>query len=203
MTDSDGRAVSFVKPRFILEIEGDDLLLTGGSDREHRTQLFGWQSDQFRFHGLAPCPRLTFPIFARLRSDKDLDSGGARLEQIIKSPVLPALDRPAQAKPEILRREVYAKAEAVRKLVVVRQTAESSVPYLVYWTDFSPKRKDPLKVNSAFAFTETRAQALAQGLLAENVTKGFMRVDPGAPPPEPVPEKPAKAKKSAKKAEEP
>src|SRR5882672_3590179 len=42
MTDSDGRAVSFVKPSYILEVEGDDLLLTGGGERENRTQLFGW-----------------------------------------------------------------------------------------------------------------------------------------------------------------
>src|SRR6266567_3776893 len=182
MTDSDGRAVSFVKPRYILEIEGDDLLLTAGGERENRTQLFGWNSERFSFMGLVPCPRLMFPIFARLRLDKDLESGGARLEQIIKNPALPTRDKSAPAKPEVLRREVYTKAEAVRKLVVVRQSAENCVPYLVYWTDFSPKRKDPLKVSSAFAFTETRANALAEKLIAENVTKGFLRTDGSSKP---------------------
>ena len=203
MTDSDGRAVSFVKPRYIMEIEGDDLLLTASAEREYRTQLFGWDSKSFRFLGLTPCPRLTFPIFARLRSDKDLDSGGARLEQIVKTPTLPSLDKIAAAKPEVLRREVYCKAEAVRKLIIVRQSGENIVPYLVYWTDFSAKRKDPLKVSSAFAFTETRANALAEQLIAENVTKGFVRADgsapaaPAAPSVEPA-EKPAKAKKAKK-----
>jgi hypothetical protein len=175
MTDSDGRAVSFVKPRYILELEGDDLLLTSGSDRENRTQLFAWDSDRFHFLGLTPCPRLTFPIFARLRSDKDLTSGGARFEQIVKNPLLPSLEKAAPAKPQVLRREVYTKAEAVRKLVVVRQSLENAVPFLVYWTDFSAKRKEPLKVSSAFAFTESRATALAEKLIAENVTKGFVR----------------------------
>ena len=206
MTDSDGRAVSFVKPRYVLEIEGDDLLLTGGAERENRTQLFGWDSDRFRFMGLTPCPRLTFPIFSRLRSDKDLESGGARLEQIVKNPSLPSLEKREASKPELLRREVYMKAEAVRKLVIVRQTLEMAVPYLVYWTDYSAKRKDPLKVSSAFAFTETRAQALAEQLIAENVTKGFVRADGGAPAPvvpapeaaEKAAEKPAKARKSKK-----
>jgi len=213
MTDSDGRAVSFVKPRYILEIEGDDLLLTAGGERENRTQLFGWNSERFSFMGLVPCPRLMFPIFARLRPDKDLESGGARLEQIIKNPVLPAREKSAPAKPEVLRREVYTKAEAVRKLVVVRQSAENCVPYLVYWTDFSPKRKEPLKVSSAFGFTEARAQALAEKLIAENITKGFQRADGNAtaPPlanpdnpetekagPTAEPAKPSRPKKSRK-----
>ncbi len=213
MTDSDGRAVSFVKPRYILEIEGDDLLLTAGGERENRTQLFGWNSERFSFMGLVPCPRLMFPIFARLRPDKDLESGGARLEQIIKNPVLPTSEESAPAKPEVLRREVYTKAEAVRKLVVVRQSAENCVPYLVYWTDFSPKRKDPLKVSSAFGFTEARARALAEKLIAENITKGFQRADGNAtaPPlaspdnsetekadPTAEPAKPSRPKKSRK-----
>ncbi len=182
MTDSDGRAVSFVKPGYILQIEGDDLLMTGGADRENRTQLFGWNSDRFQFMGLTPCPRLTFPIFAGLRSDKDIESGGARLEQIVKNPLLPSLEKKAATPPEILRREVYVKAEAVRKLIVARQTAENAVPYLVYWTDFSAKRKDPLKVSSAFAFTEQRAQSLAEKLIVENVTKGFLRTDGSGKP---------------------
>ena len=182
MTDSDGRAVSFMKPKYLLELEGDDLLLTGGAERENRTQLFGWGSDRFRFLGLTPCPRLTFPIFSRLRSDKDLESGGARLEQVVKSPVLPSLEKAAPAAPHILRREVYAKSEAVRKLVIIRQPAENCVPYLVYWTDFSAKRKDPIKVSAAFAFTETRANALAEKLISENITKGFVRADGAASP---------------------
>jgi hypothetical protein len=89
------------------------------------------------------------------------------------------------------------------------------VPYLVYWTDFSAKRKDPLKVSTAFALTESRANALAEKLIAENVTKGFIRADgvamaaPAQAEPQkpshgdegtsPSAEKPVKPKKAAKK----
>ncbi|HSU54543.1 MAG TPA: hypothetical protein VLT36_10825 [Candidatus Dormibacteraeota bacterium] len=205
MTDSDGRAVNFVKPQYVLEVEGDDLLVASGS-RENRTQLFGWDTNRFSFKGLVPCPRLTFPIFARLRADKEISSGGARLEQIIKNPVLPSLEQRAAMVPEILRREVYTKAEAVRKLVIVRQSAENCVPFLVYWTDFSARRKDPLKVSSAFAFTEARANALAEQLLTENITKGFVRSDGTGPGPvaavEAEGEKPGKPKKARKAAAE-
>ncbi|HYT60021.1 MAG TPA: hypothetical protein VEL06_07605 [Haliangiales bacterium] len=206
MTDSDGRTVSFVRPQYIVELEGDDLLSAAGQERENRTQLFGWQSDRFNFLGLTPCPRLTFPIFSKLRSDKDIASGGARLEQILASPQLPQFKPAATEAPTIVRREVFTKAEAVRKLVLVRKGGENRVPYVVYWSDFSAKRKDPLKVDAAFAFTETRAIALAEKFIAENVTKGFVKF--GAPAPgsqsggepsaEPGPPKPKRKKTEPK-----
>ena len=73
----------------------------GGRRRPVANSVNGaWESDQFRFAGLTPCPRLTFPIFGRVRADKDIASGGARLEQLVKYPVLPSLDKRAAAKPE-------------------------------------------------------------------------------------------------------
>ncbi len=176
MTDSDGRTVSFVKPQYVVELEGDDLVTALGSEREHRTQFFAWETNQFNFMGLTPCPRLTFPIFSRLRLDKDIASGGARFDQIIKDPRVPELKPSLPQEARIIRREVYTKAEAVRKLVVVQKGGENVVPYVVYWTDFSAKRKDPLSVDTAFAFTEPRAQALGNKFIAENVTKGFAKV---------------------------
>lgn len=181
MTDSDGRSVSFVRPQYVVELEGDDLVSSMGEEREHRTQFFGWQNRGFDFLGLTPCPRLTFPIFSKLRLDKEISGGGARLEQIVKAPQLPQIKPAPSVQPQVMRREVYLKAEAVRKLVVLRQSGERVVPYLVYWTDYSAKRKDPLRVETAFAFTEARAQALAEKLIAENVTKGFLKL--GAEPP--------------------
>jgi hypothetical protein len=75
-----------------------------------------------------------------------------------------------------VRREVYTKGEAVRKLVVAKTAGENAVPFMVYWSDYSARRKDPLKVSTECAYTEERANALAEKLIAENVTKGFVRV---------------------------
>ncbi len=62
----------------------------------------------------------------------------------------------------------------VRKLVLVQKSGgEETVPYLVYWTDFSSKRKDPLKVSVSYAFTEERAQALVAQLIRDNVVRGW------------------------------
>lgn len=176
MTDSSGRSVNFVRPQLVAEVHGEDLIVAEGA-RELRTQLLTWDagSGQYRFLGLTPCPRLSFARFHCLREDKDGWRGGARIEQI-----LTRVERPtpvAEAtETRLLRREVYAKGEMLRKLVVVHKAGDLPFPYLIYWTDYSARRAEPLKVSTQVASTEARAQALAEQLLAENLTKGFNRV---------------------------
>jgi hypothetical protein len=178
MTDSDGRPVNFVKPIHIAELHGEDLVTNSSRDRENRTQLFTTSDgESYVFRGLAPLPRMTFATFNQLRGDKNLATGGARVEQVAgASPAIPALaSAEATVERKILRREVFTKGEALRKLLVIEQPNGARLPYLVYWTDYSAKRKDPLKIDLAGAFTPSRAEALANRLVAENVTKGFER----------------------------
>jgi hypothetical protein len=176
MTDSSGRAVQFVRPKLIAEIHGEDLIAIEGG-REQRTQLIGWDeaSGSYQFLGLTPCPRLSFARFEKLREDKEWKSGGARIEQIVERPE-PPTPTATVVSTEVIRREAYAKGEMLRKLVVVRKGGDLPFPYLIYWTDFSAKRAEPLKVSTAVAANEARAQAIAEQLLAENLTKGFVRV---------------------------
>lgn len=176
MTDSSGRAVQFVRPKLIAEIHGEDLVASEGG-REQRTQLIGWDqsADGWRFMGLTPCPRLSFARFVSLREDKEWNSGGARVEQVLASAERPqpvAVSRETR----VIRREVYAKGEMLRKLVVVHKAGDLPFPYLVYWTDYSARRAEPLKVSLEVAANEARASALAEALLQENITKGFARV---------------------------
>jgi hypothetical protein len=188
MTDSDGRTVHFVTPTHIVEIHGEDLITASSREKENRTQLFSRDGSRYEFIGLVSFPRLTFATFSSLRPDKSLATGGARIEQILPQAALPQVRAEATHPPELIRREVYVKAEAVRKLVIVKTGAAGSVPYLIYWTDYSAKRKDPLKVTTQCAYTEERAQALAARLVAENVTKGFNLVNGDGNAPGPVSE---------------
>jgi hypothetical protein len=41
---------------------------------------------------------------------------------------------------------------------------------------FLPKRKDPLKVDAAFATTGTRAHALAEQFITDGIAKGWNKV---------------------------
>ncbi len=182
MTDSDGRPIVFVKPRHVLEIEGDDIVGNVRNDKENATQFLSWDGQAWTYYRQAQCPRVSFPIFGKLRGDKTPDDSGASMRQVVSEPVLPPLKPadPAQA-PVVLRREVYRKDgksgdAAVRKLVVVEKSDPDAFPFVVFWTDYSSKRKDPLKVSTQFASTRERADALAARLVEEGVTKGFVRV---------------------------
>ncbi|MCB1607097.1 MAG: hypothetical protein KDI71_09005 [Xanthomonadales bacterium] len=179
MTDSSGREVQFIKPRLVLEMHGEDLVHAEGG-REQRTQLLSWNEAQgaYEFLGLTACPRLSFARFRQIREDKDWRQGGARISQILDRDQRPEL-RPATEQTRVIRREVYAKGEMLRKLVVVHKAGELSFPYLIYWTDYSAKRAEPLKVTTDLAASEERAMAIAEKLLEKGLTKGFVPVGAG------------------------
>ena len=175
MTDSSGREIHFLKPRHVLELQGEDLIHAEGG-RAQRTQLLSWDEDSgWRFLGLQACPRLSFARFARMREDKSWNDGGARIEQIGLSGARPTLQT-TESSTEIVRREVYGKGEMLRKLVVVRKGGELSYPYLIYWTDYSARRAEALKVSLDLAATAERAEAIASQLLEKNLAKGWERI---------------------------
>jgi hypothetical protein len=180
MSDSDGRPVRFVKPGFVVELEAEDVLAT--DEDASGQQVFGWNSSRWSFDGLAACPRVLFPTFGRLRGDKEFVPQAVRLAQLTRRDIpAPELINRILPTLEVMRREVYTKeikgALAVRKLVVGRRPATAGAfPYVVFWTDFSAGRKTPLEVTTLFAHTETRAEALINKLIAENIAKGFERL---------------------------
>lgn len=182
MTDSDGRTVHFIKPALIAEVEATDVVTASRADRENTTQLLAWDGKAWRFAGMTPFPRVVFPTFSRLRTDKEIASGGARIGQLLSGVTEPpATGASAARTTTVLRREAWTKEQKgetmVRKLVVLEIDGDpESFPYAIYWTDFSAKRKDPLKVDSAFATTPARAHALAEQFIADGITKGWNRV---------------------------
>jgi ATP dependent DNA ligase C terminal region len=180
MTDSSGRVIHFIRPELMIEIHGEDLI-SQEQGKAVRSQRLRWDASQsqYEFLGLAPCPRLSFARFAKFREDKRWQDGGARISQVGKSSesTSQAATAASSAPAKVIRREVYTKAEMLRKLVIVHQPA-ASFPYMIYWTDFSAKRAEPLKVSIEIAADEQRANLLAQRLVAENIVKGWEKFAP-------------------------
>jgi hypothetical protein len=177
MTDSSGRLIHFVEPKIVVEIEAEDLM----PDSTHSMQVFEWSNSSWAFKGMAKAPRLLFPIFKRRRDDKECTQHAVRAAQLNLDAGVPAITGADVHPPTILRREVYTKASKgetmVRKLVVLqRPAADAAFSHIIYWTDFSAGRKDPLKVSAQYADDPTRATALAEAAIAENITKGWEKV---------------------------
>lgn len=179
MTDSDGRPIWFVKPELIIEMTGDDVVAENSDKRPYRGQVFSWdvKKAEYSYFGLVQCPKLIFPSISKVRGDKNMSSGGARIEQVIEKPQAPKKKKSGGKKPVVILRRVFRKADAVRKLVVTERGAdEESIPYVVYFSDFSAGRRDPLKVSTQYAMTHERKEALVEILLEKNIKKGWEEV---------------------------
>ena len=85
ITDSEGRPVWFVKPKLIIEIIDDDIVAADYAKKPYRTQAFSWNSKktEYAYIGVSECPKLLFPAFSKVRDDKDFDSKGARIKQVL------------------------------------------------------------------------------------------------------------------------
>jgi len=175
LNDADGREVHFVKPEIIVEVEGEDWIRNRSDGRPVRTQAFSWDGKKgvWTYAGIADCPRMIFPTFRKLREDKSIKDGGARIAQALENAVPPAKPSAAKAA-EVIERQVYRKGkDSIRKFVLAKRGGEDALPYVFCFTDFSASRKDPLKVTTEYAYTEKRGRALLDASLAENVKKGW------------------------------
>ena len=174
LNDSEGREVHFVKPGLIVEVEGEDWIYQRTDGRPVRSQAFSWnEKNEWIYAGVGPCPRLVFPAFAKLREDKSIGAGGARIAQALENATLPP--EPVElSEPEMVERQVYRKGkDAVRKFILAKRGGEDTLPYIIIYTDFSAGRKEPLKVSTEYAYTEERALKLFDASMKENVKKGW------------------------------
>ncbi len=178
LNDSEGREVHFVKPELIVEVEGEDWIHQRADGRPVRSQAFSWneKKGEWIYAGVGPCPRLVFPAFAKLREDKSIGAGGARIAQALETATLPP--EPVElSEPEMVERQVYRKGkDAVRKFILAKRGGEDTLPYIVCFTDFSAGRKEPLKVSTEYALNEKRARELFDAAVKENVKKGWEKI---------------------------
>ena len=85
---------------------------------------------------------------------------------------------------EIIKREVYVKdgknGKSLRKFVSWKTNKEDTglyPAYILYFTDFSSGRKEPLQTEIFTALNENELDAKFNDLIAENIKKGWERFD--------------------------
>jgi hypothetical protein len=213
LANRDGTLCHFVKPEIVVEVRCHDLVDTDGSDVPIQRMTLRYAPGA----GYAPLGPLPFvspisPVFLRERGDKRVDAGSVGLDQVYSR--IPfearfgAAERTPAVEPRVLKRVVYVKEMkgqvAVRKYVALatgRASDSSWPPYVVYFTDYSDGRAEPLKVSLRVAGSQESLDRHIATWVAENVKRGWS--EHGAAAPEPGPEaapadKPAKAKRTKK-----
>ena len=126
------------------------------------------------------------PVFLGIRTDKVANVEDTGINQLTsRIELISNADEGADElqKSDIIFREVFIKesktGSAVRKFVGLKTNKsfeQSFPPYVLYYTDFSAGRKDPLQTEIKIASSEEKLRELLDKGIEENVKKGWERV---------------------------
>jgi hypothetical protein len=182
MANRDGALCRFVRPQIVVEVECTDLIETDANDLPiARMTLTYSEGSGYAPSGEARIAAMLFPRFARERPDKVPDVASVGITQITRRLALDDLSDSLGTGPlaasEIVHRAVFTKGDtAVRKVAVIdthKQPHQGYAPFVVYGTDFSAGRAEPLKTTLRTASTRERADAFVAEWVAENVKRGW------------------------------
>jgi len=191
MANREGTLCRFVKPEIILEVKVSDIVDTDSRDMPVRRMALNFnETEGWSALGTLPIVSLIHPTIVREREDKVIDTANVGLDQIYQH--VPFDGRELKATPndlsksEVLRRGVFQKETkgnlAVRKFVAfATHKAEEDPnypPYVVYFTDFSSGRKDPLKTDMRVTADKDMVDAYITNWISENIKKGWDEVIP-------------------------
>ncbi|HEX2093740.1 MAG TPA: hypothetical protein VHG28_15160 [Longimicrobiaceae bacterium] len=179
MADSDGRPITFVRPGLVIEVEGEALREASLDGTPVVNQKFVWDGAALRFTGVSPSPKLSHATFGCVREDKGWDDGGTRMSQVISESAIARILQPRPRDggvPGIPFREVYVKQGAVRKIVVIHRDDPRFARFTVFWTDYSPRRQDPLQTETRIAETPERLAEIVGAYRLEAGKRGWSRV---------------------------
>ena len=182
-----GALYRFVHPELVVTIRVTELQGERSDGTLTSTPVLSFGEEGWSGQGTRNCPRPLHPVLERIREDKQATAHDVRFAQVADR--LPAEPEAVASTGPLrestaLRREVWTKAAkgstAVRKLVVWRTNKEQQDPsfpaFVVHWTDYSATRGTPLEREIRLAPTEELAQQLAEGMVAENIKKGWTKV---------------------------
>ncbi len=178
-------AFEMVRPEWVVECSCIDMLTEDGGRPVSKMRLnHSAQSGDaggYTTAGAHPCVNMISPVFLRLRDDKTVNPTDLRFSQISDVVELASLDAATGEKSTPLKREVYTKETkgevAVRKFVAWKTNKESTgkyPAYVLFYTDFSASRAEPLKQDITVAASEEAVTALFDQAVAENIKKGWV-----------------------------
>src|SRR5678816_631225 len=142
--------------------------------------------DGKRYNALSRLPLVSVisPQFVRYRDDKEANVEDTNIRQISDLVSIADIDKPARdtdlTPSKLLERTVYTKtmrgAKMVRKLLLWKTNKEDQIDfpgYVVYLTDFSPNRQNPLERDIRISQSEPAARKLFSQMAEKNFLAGW------------------------------
>ena len=182
--NSDYVAYEMIKPGPVIEISCLDMISERVRGGPVNRMVLEWTGKKYNALQRMPGVSVISPQFVRIRDDKEASPDDAGISQITDLTTVLKADEPADPgqmeESELIERTVYTKTMQdnlmVRKLLIWKTNKEESPEfpaYVVYLTDFSPNRKNPLERYIKVASSEKAARKMFDEFAEKNFVGGW------------------------------
>ncbi len=186
MANREGTLSRFVKPEIVVEVKVSDIVDTDSRDLPVRRMTLAYdEKSGYSALGTLPIVSMIHPILVGPREDKPVDVGTVGLDQVFRHVPFAGRDEKATPKDlsrsEVLERKAWTKelrgGLGVRKYVAFATNKDDEdrnyPPYVVFFTDFSPGRKEPLQTDLRVAPDRAGIDEHVAAWIENNVKKGW------------------------------
>ncbi|HMJ08459.1 MAG TPA: hypothetical protein VK468_05605 [Pyrinomonadaceae bacterium] len=182
--NNDYVAYEMIAPGPVMEISCLDLIPESSKGDPVKRMVLDWDGKGYSALTRMPIVSVISPQFVRMRDDKEANVEDVNIRQVSNLVPVADIDKAARESAltpsEVLERTVYTKTmrgnRMVRKLMLWKTNKEErgDFPgYVVYLTDFSPNRQNPLERDIKIANSETSARHLFKEMAAKNFLSGW------------------------------
>ena len=185
--NNDYVAYEMTAPGPVIEISCLDMISESSKGGPVTRMVLDWDGKRYSALSRMPLVSVISPQYVRMRDDKDAIIEDVNISQVSDLVNVPDFDKPAHEDEapasEILERHVYTKIMKgnlmVRKLLLWKTNKEASPDfpgYVVYLTDFSPNRQNPLERDIKVANKVADARKLFAKLADKYFVSGWEKV---------------------------
>ena len=184
--NNDYVAYEMIEPGPVIEISCLDLISENSKGGTVNRMVLDWDENKYSPLSRMPLVSVISPQFIRMRDDKEANVEDVNIRQLTELVEIPDVEKTAHeavAPPsKLLERVVYTKVmkgqKMVRKLLMwkTNKDEEEFPGYVVYVTDFSPNRMNPLERDMRVSNSEKSARELFKQLAEKNFVGGWEKV---------------------------
>ena len=185
--NNDYVAYEMVHPGPVIEISCLDLIAESARGGPVNKMVLEFDGKQFNALSRMPLVSVISPQFVRYRDDKEANVEDTNIRQISDLTAIADVEKAARdtelTPSKLLERTVYTKTmrgnQMVRKLLLWKTNKDEVAEfpgYVVYLTDFSPNRQNPLERDIRIAQSEQSARKMFHELAEKNFLSGWEKV---------------------------
>jgi ATP-dependent DNA ligase len=182
--NNDYVAYEMIKPGMVIEISCLDMIPERARGGPVKRMVLDWDGSKYTALIRMPSVSVISPQFIRIRDDKEAVADDVALRQVTDLVDVPEADKSAHEDDdppsELLERTVYTKTmkgnTMVRKLLLwkTNKSERNDFPgFVVYLTDFSPNRQNPLEREIRISNSERTAKQMFDDLAKKNFISGW------------------------------